>query len=81
VPLDENGKFNPDNGKTTKIDKFSVGSMAGIEMALDVCRTQAEWFKEFQMHDLVTFECVGVRKSSKRDQSDMPEFTITVERQ
>lgn len=79
VEVDENGKYFP-GGKRTTIDRFSVGALTGIEMALDAFRMKNAWFKEFAMHDRVTFLCYEVQKSDDPKMSDMPQFEISIER-
>lgn len=80
VPMNERGRYD-DKGTPTVIDKFSVGQMAGLEMAIDAIKTAtAGKFVSFQYKDRVTISCVGNQKAENEDFSDMPTFEITVER-
>jgi hypothetical protein len=81
---DANGRWIDKDSKEAKevqtreveIDKFSVGQMAGLEMALDSMRLAG--FSEFQFRDFVTIECTGVQEPTQRGHSPMPEFTVTI---
>lgn len=75
VPLDENGKFNP-NGKPTKLEKFAVGNLSGIDMAIQDLKTQG--FDFFRTSDYVTFECTEIQPALKFGNSDMPLFTVSI---
>lgn len=78
VKLNDRGRLDS-NGTEQEIDKFSVGALTGIEMALDALRVTAPWFGEFKLHDKVQFECIGIQPGVNGN-SPMPEFSITVER-
>lgn len=81
VPINpKTGRFDVES-PVVKIDKFAIGNLAGIQMALDVCRLKSRgWFEEFQLHDRVSIECTGIVANYDPHQNDMPEFTIVVER-
>lgn len=80
IPLNEKGRFDLDNGKMTHVDKFAVGALTGIEMALDAVMSNSNGaFKGFQFRDRVTFKCTGIAPA-ERGQNPMPEFTITIDR-
>ena len=80
VPIDERGKVNWENGRETDIDKFAIGALTGLEMAIDQVKENHEWFHDFQIRDLVTIECIGTIHSDKLGYSDMVEFKIAVQR-
>lgn len=70
-----------EKGEAVEIDRFSIGNLSGINMALDVVkRESAGRFKGLQDRDRVEFECIGFKKSEKFGNSDMAEFVINVER-
>lgn len=75
VPLAQDGKFNV-NGKMTKLEKFAVGQMAGIEMAIQDLKTQG--FDFFRTTDYVTFECTDIQQATQAGFSDMPLFVVSV---
>lgn len=75
VPLSDDGKFSP-HGKPTKLEKFAVGQMAGIEMAIQDLKTQG--FDFFRMTDYVTFECVDVQPPTQAGFSEMPLFSVSI---
>jgi hypothetical protein len=79
VPTNGKGRVDYKDGKPTKVDKFAIGALTGIEMALDALRVNAPWFRSFEMRDKVTFSCTGVQPGENGN-SDMPEFLIEVER-
>jgi len=79
IPTNEKGRVDFKNGKATKVDKFAVGALTGIEMALDAVKVNAPWFRQFELRDKVTFTCTGVQ-AGQNGNSDMPEFLIEVER-
>jgi hypothetical protein len=79
VPVNEKGRTDYKHGKPTKVDKFAVGALTGIEMAMDALRVNAPWFGKFQRMDKVTFTCTGIQ-AGENGNSDMPEFSIDVER-
>lgn len=79
VPVNDKGRTDYKLGKPTKVDKFAVGALTGMEMALDALRVNAPWFKSFEMHDKVTFNCTGIT-AGENGNADMPEFLIEVER-
>lgn len=79
VPVNDKGRTDFRNGKPTKVDKFAVGALTGIEMAIDALRVNAPWFSKFEMRDKVTFHCTGVQPGQNGN-SDMPEFIVEVER-
>ena len=75
VPLSSEGKFSPD-GKLTKLDKFAVGNLAGVEMAIQDCKDQG--FDFFRNSDYVTFLCTEIQPSTQPGFSDMPLFRIVI---
>lgn len=75
-----NGKFDADHGTPEKVDRFSIGMLAGVDMALQDIQTSNQWFQKFQYGDRVTIECTGVQKATQANHSDMPTFQIDVER-
>lgn len=78
VPLNSRGRYD-EQGEMTRVDKFGLGQMAGLEMALDSIKA-AGIFKDFQYKDRVKFTCVDIQKAESRDFSDMPMFEIEIER-
>jgi len=82
--LNAKGKVDDKDGKETPVDKFSIGELTGIKMAIDVMDDASDGqFRAgggFRRHDLVTFDCTGIRKAEEKGQSDMPEFVIIVKR-
>jgi hypothetical protein len=75
APLDDKGRFDP-NGKPTKLEKFAVGNLSGIDMAIQDLKTQG--FDFFRTSDYVTFECTDVQPSMKSGFSDMPLFSVSI---
>lgn len=78
VKLDSKGRFD-EKGKEKAIDKFSVGALTGFQMAMDALEAADATFGGFRRHDIVKIECVGTVKG-ENGQSDMPEFTIMIDR-
>lgn len=71
------GKLDP-QGEPTTFDRFSIGSMAGFNMAMDVAK--AEGFDDFRSKDVVQIECVGLIPPTKLGHSPMVEFKLEIER-
>lgn len=75
VPLDEKGRFDP-SGKPTKLEKFAVGNLSGIDMAIQDCKSQG--FDFFRPSDYVTFECTEIQPAMQQGRADMPLFKVEI---
>jgi hypothetical protein len=79
VKVDQRGKANANGEKTTTIDRFSIGGLAGIEVALNDLRAQG--FTGFQARDRMTVTCVGIHQSEEYGMSDSPDFELKLDRE
>lgn len=77
VPLNDKGRLDYDRGKNTKVNKFAIGALTGIQMALQVAESGG--FRHFQPRDIVTIECTGIQPADN-GLSPMPEFSVEIER-
>lgn len=65
--------------KDKETDRFSIGNLTGIGMAIDGLRVQSKgMFTEFELNDFVTFELIEKVPAKKAGYSDMLKFRISV---
>lgn len=68
-----------EGAKKKKIDRFAMGALTGWLMAIQAL--EAKGFDGFKSRDRVIIECTGVEPAPPNSgQSDMPKFTLSVER-
>lgn len=78
MKLDANLKV-AKKGTDAVIDRFSLGALAGIEVALNDIK--AKGFDNFRYRDRITITCTGISKGDESmGMSDSPDFKIDVER-
>ena len=59
------------------LERFSIGSLKGFEMALQDLKTQGY---NFQFRDRVTIECTGHKDTGDKNKDDMIMFSVTPSR-
>lgn len=68
----------PDGQEVRTLTRFSMGNLTGYEMALQDLK--AKGVEQFRYQDRVEIHCTEVQPASQPDQSPMPMFEVSLER-